>query len=118
MSQIGAVVFILFLFSTIGYLVNQLPEIRDFPGRNWLLIRLLLYLTILSMVLQVLDNTTLSARVQSIYRYCGVAVSVAIAYEVSTALSVLSSGGIKSINSPSRKLRNLNRIAASLSNDL
>ncbi|MGB3765294.1 MAG: hypothetical protein WA947_01950 [Phormidesmis sp.] len=40
-----------------NYLLNQLSTLRDFPGKTWLLVRLLGYLTVIAIAPQSLTTT-------------------------------------------------------------
>lgn len=70
-----------------AYLVNQLPEIRKFPGKLWLLGRLTIWVTLLAVVAQVFVESK-GADVSEIWRYGGVALLVALAFDSWTLISV------------------------------
>ena len=48
-----------FVSAALGWLINQLPPIREFPGRSTLTLRLTLEVLMLGVLLQVLPDTSL-----------------------------------------------------------
>ncbi|MGI8934972.1 MAG: NACHT domain-containing protein, partial [Phormidesmis sp.] len=64
-----------------NYLLNQLSTLRDFPGKTWLLVRLIAYLVAIAVAHEILGAEGVSDRIQDICRYVGVAAGVAVLYE-------------------------------------
>ncbi|MEM1240615.1 MAG: NACHT domain-containing protein [Cyanobacteria bacterium P01_H01_bin.26] len=52
-----------------GYLMNQLPEVRQFKGRNWLIIRLFVWITLVPVAYELLTNEGVSALFKTIAQY-------------------------------------------------
>ncbi len=52
-----------------GYLLNQLPEVRQFKGRNWLIIRLFLWITLLPVAYELLTNEQVLSRVKTLAKF-------------------------------------------------
>ena len=52
-----------------GYLMNQLPEVRQFKGRNWLIIRLFIWITLVPVAYELLTNEGVSAVFKTIAQY-------------------------------------------------
>ncbi|MEM9979305.1 MAG: NACHT domain-containing protein [Cyanobacteria bacterium P01_D01_bin.2] len=52
-----------------GYLMNQLPEVRQFKGRNWLMIRLFVWITLMPVAYELLTNEGVSALFKTIAQY-------------------------------------------------
>ena len=59
-----------------GYLMNQLPEIPQFPGRGWLLGRLFGYITLGLVAVDLLTNDQVTDLVKTGARYGLVAIGV------------------------------------------
>ncbi|WP_121971377.1 NACHT domain-containing protein [Leptolyngbya sp. BC1307] len=64
-----------------NYLLNQLSTLRDFPGKTWLLVRLIAYLVAIAVAHEMVGMEGVSDRIQDICRYVGVAAGVAVLYE-------------------------------------
>ena len=67
-----------------NYLLNQLSTLRDFPGKTWLLVRLLGYLTVIAIAHEIIGSAAsegIKESTKQYWRYGGVAAGVAIVYE-------------------------------------
>ncbi|HEY9909204.1 MAG TPA: hypothetical protein V6D18_16545, partial [Thermosynechococcaceae cyanobacterium] len=53
----------------IGYLINQLPAIKQFPGRGWLVGGLLFCITLLGLAMQVLPDASIAEEIKTWVRY-------------------------------------------------
>ena len=76
----GKVVAIALAALLANYLLNQLSTLRDFPGKTWLLVRLIAYLVVIAIAHEML-GTGVSDRFRDIYLCMGVAAGVAVLYE-------------------------------------
>ena len=52
-----------------GYLINQLPEVRQFKGRNRLIVQLLMWITLLVVAHQLLSHEQVVPRIKTIAKY-------------------------------------------------
>ena len=52
-----------------GYFINQLPEVRQFKGRNRLIVQLLMWITLLVVVHQLLSHEQVVPRIKTIAKY-------------------------------------------------
>ena len=52
-----------------GYLMNQLPEVRQFKGRSWLMIRLFVWITLVPVAYELLASEGIPASFKTIVRY-------------------------------------------------
>ncbi len=64
-----------------NYLLNQLSALRDFPGKTWLLVRLIGYLVVIAVAHEILGTQGVGDQLKEICRYVGLAAGVAIVYE-------------------------------------
>ena len=81
MLIVGKVIAIALAALLANYLLNQLSTLRDFPGKTWLLVRLIGYLVVIAVAHEVIGVEGVSDRLQAICRYVGVAAGVAVLYE-------------------------------------
>lgn len=65
-----------------AYFINQCPEIPDFPGKRWLLGRLILWLTLLVVVVQVFVESKGTDDIHAIWRFGGAALLLALTLDV------------------------------------
>ena len=63
-----------------NYLLNQLATLRDFPGKTWLLVRLIGYLVLIAIAHEIIGSEA-SESVKQYWRYGCVAAGVAVLYE-------------------------------------
>ncbi|MEO0456149.1 MAG: NACHT domain-containing protein [Cyanobacteria bacterium P01_A01_bin.114] len=65
-----------------GYLVNNLAAVPNFPGKNWLLLRLLIWVTLIPVVHQIWSDKTLNVDIKTWTEYGIVALAVVLVVDL------------------------------------
>ncbi len=80
MFQVSTLVLLAMVGLLVAWLGNQLPSIGEFPGRNWLIVRSLFWLTLILVALQGFEQD-LPQSADTVLRYVVVGSVVALLYE-------------------------------------
>ncbi|MEM9769733.1 MAG: NACHT domain-containing protein, partial [Cyanobacteria bacterium P01_D01_bin.71] len=88
-----------------GYLTNQLPEIPQFKGRNWLVIRLFVWAISLTIALTLLVDETVTDGVKTYARYSLVACGTLLLVDGVTLMRQLAKQADEELAGPPQDLR-------------